>query len=469
MKPICIFSIACLLMFGLNSCQKYLDINQNPNAAQEAPIAGLLANVTYTSAYNTYYISHDATSYYVQYLASPNPGSDVDTYQPIDPSTAWSQLYNTLTDLYDMRKLAVSRGLHAYMGVADILTAYNLSLGTDIWGDMPYSQAFQGVVNLTPHFDDQQGLYDTCLALIDRGIQYLQQPDATGELDAASDFIHHGNAQAWIKTAYALKARMLNLVSKTSAYNPSAVLGALAQAYDTSADDAQITEFAVRNPWAQVALNNAGLLLDGWLSSYFIDALDGKTYGVFDPRLPLITDTTVYGDYRGTPNGAGRQSSGTGHQECYLIEGKFYSADNGPLEMITYAECKFIEAEAAFRSGDVNRAYQAYLTGIRVNMEKMQVPDTGMQRYLSDPRVAVGTSNLTLSLIMKEKYVACFLNPVTWDDMRRMDYAYQNFQLPVNAALSTFIRRVDYPSVETTRNGENVPAVQLSDHLWWDK
>ncbi|MCL6524064.1 MAG: SusD/RagB family nutrient-binding outer membrane lipoprotein [Thermoflavifilum sp.] len=469
MRQIKFLLIIISASLSLSSCQKYLDINQNPNAANEPPIAGLLANVTYTSAYNTFNISHDITSYYVQYLASPNPGSDVDTYQPIDPSGDWNALYNTLTDIYDMRKLANEKQLVAYEGVADILMAYNLSLGTNIWGDMPYSEAFQGVVNLTPHFDPQQSLYDTCLALLNRGIQALQQPDAAGQLDAASDFIHKGSAQAWIKTAYALKARLLTLVSKTNAYDPSAVLAALSQAYDTSEDDAQLTEFAVRNPWAQVAINNAGLLLDGWLSAYLINALNGTTYGVFDPRLPLITDTTKYGDYRGTPNGAGRQSSGTEHAECYLDAGKYYSSDHSPLEMITFAECKFTEAEAHFRMGDKVQAYQAYLQGIQAQMRKMGVPDTAIQRYLQEPAVAVGASNLTLALIMKEKYVACFLNPVTWDDMRRFDYAYKDFLLPVGAALSTFIRRVSYPSSETTRNGQNVPQVQLTDHLWWDK
>ena len=65
------------------------------------------------------------------------------------------------------------------------------------------------------------------LNLLDAGIAALQQPDADGELDASSDFIHAGDAGAWIKTAHALKARMLNQISKTSDYNPDAVLNEL--------------------------------------------------------------------------------------------------------------------------------------------------------------------------------------------------------------------------------------------------
>lgn len=470
MKKNLVIPILLLLFLSIvtGSCKKYLDINKNPNAADAPPIAGLLANTTNLTGYNVYYLSN-YTSYYVQYLASPGVGSSTDTYQQVDPSTAWGSIYNVLTDLYDMRNLADEKGLSAYAGVADILTAINLSMGTNVWGDMPYSEAFVGVSNLAPKFDDQKALYDTCLNLLDEGIATMQDPSSAGQLDAASDFIHGGDNIAWVKTAYAMKARMLNEVSKTSQYDPNAVLSSLANAYTSNGDDAEVTQFLIRNPWAQAAVNNAGLNLDAWLSSYFVDAANGNTYGVFDPRLPQITDTTLFHDYRGTPNGAGYQGTrNTDHAQCYLDVDKWYSSTNSPLQIITYPECLFIKAEASLRNNDMTTAYDAYLAGISAGMNKLNVPADSITNYLSKPEVAVGAVNLTLSLIMKEKYVACFLMPVTWDDMRRFDYAYKDFSLPVNVSLSTFIRRMDYPSSESTRNGANVPNVSRTDHLWWD-
>ncbi|HEY6083334.1 MAG TPA: SusD/RagB family nutrient-binding outer membrane lipoprotein, partial [Chitinophagaceae bacterium] len=242
-----------LSILFLGGCQKYLDVNQNPNAALEPPIAGLLANTTNLTANNVFSISN-WTSYYVQYLASPSVASASDVYEQVDPSGTWGNMYNVLTDLHDMRKFAAAKGLNAYIGVSDILTACNLSMAINIWGNIPYSQAFQGVSNLTPKFDDQQALYDTCLTLLNAGITAMQQPDAAGELDAPSDFIHGGSAAAWIKTAYALEARLLNQVSKTNQYDPAKVLAALGNAYTTNNDDAQVTQFAVRNPWASVAI-----------------------------------------------------------------------------------------------------------------------------------------------------------------------------------------------------------------------
>jgi len=291
-------------------------------------------------------------------------------------------------------------------------------------------------------------------------------------LDASSDFVHGGNVNAWLRTAHMIKARLLQQVTKTGGYSADAVLAELAEAYASNSDDAQITAYVQdvnSNPWGSVAIANAGLNLDGWLSSHFVDALNAQTFGIFDPRLPLITQKTKFDDYRGTPNGAGRVGTGTEHEECYLDVDKWYSTQTSPLQIATYAEAKFIEAEAQFRKGSKPEAYAAYLDGMKAQMAKMGVPDTAVTRYTTAPSVAVGSANLTLDLIMKEKYVATFLSPVTWDDMRRMDYAYTDFNMPVGAVLPTFIRRVNYPPNELSRNGKNVPTVALTDHLWWDQ
>jgi hypothetical protein len=109
------------------------------------------------------------------------------------------------------------------------------------------------------------------------------------------------------------------------------------------------------------------------------------------------------------------------------------------------------------------------MEGIKADMQKLGTPDTAITRYTTDPAVAVGASAISLSLIMKEKYIACFLMPVTWDDMRRFNYQYTNFNLPFDANLTEFIRRVDYPTSEISRNGQNVPAVSLTDRMWWDQ
>jgi len=457
-----------MLALAFGSCSKYLDINESPNGAVEPPISGLLAHSTYATAYTTFDVSN-ITSYYAQYLASSGPGSDLDTYNDIDASSTWSYIYDAMTDMNRMRGIAISKNLAAYVAVADILTAYNLSITTNLWGDIPYSEAFQGVTNFLPKYDDQKTIYDSCLLLLNRSITTLGDPSLDGQIPASADFIHGGNIAAWVKTAYLIKARLLNEISKQPEYDPAAVLAALANSYTSNDDDAQVTQFDGNGPWVQVAYNNSVLLLDGWLSAYFVNATNETIYGNYDPRLPAITDPTESGDYQGTVNGAGRTGSGTSHGECYLMLDKWYSIPGSPLQIATYVEAKFMESEAQFRSGNKTEAYAAYLDGITANMKKLNLADSSITRYTTLPSVAVGAANLTLALIMKEKYIGCFLMPVTWDDMRRIDYAYPDFTLPVDSHLPSFIRRVNYPAVEISTNGANVPNVELTDHLWWDK
>lgn len=466
MKYITILFSVCLL-FGFSSCKKFLDVNENPNSPTVAPLKGLLGGTTYTTGLNVYRAGYN-TSYYTQYLSSSNPSSSFDIYEYVDASTLWSNLYDNMTDLQDMMVFAEELGASDYIGVAKIMTALHLSMINDIWGDAPFSKAFS-LTTPTPEYDNAVDIFQTAITLLDEGILGLETATSAVSLDEELDLIHGGDKQAWIRTGYAIKARMLNNLSKTAQYNPASVLSALEKAYTSSNQDAELNTFDIRNPWGNVAQSNADLILDGWLSSHFIDAMNGETFGVFDPRLPLITDTTKFGDYRGTRNGSGRVGNGTSQEESVLTTDGFYSSPNSPLFIANYFEMKFIEAEVALPT-DPERAYDAYLEGIRAHMNKLGVPAAERDAYLEDPAVAVGSGALTLQRIMDEKYKAMFLHPSTWTDARRFDYQYTDFQMPVGAVLPTFIRRIDYPSVEKTRNAVNVPEISgLDQKLWWDQ
>jgi hypothetical protein len=155
-----------------------------------------------------------------------------------------------------------------------------------------------------------------------------------------------------------------------------------------------------------------------------------------------------------------------------LTTNTFYAQTTAPILIATYAEQKFIEAEAAFRDGQTARAYQAYLDGIEAHMDKMGVEESAKNDYMTSPAVAVGEAGLTIDLIFKEKYTAMYLHPEAWVDARRYDYQYQGMEVPVNLnpdLNGQFIRRLVYPNSETQRNSANVPEVTLSDRIFWDQ
>lgn len=461
--------LTALLLTGAGGCKNYFELDSNPNLIASPPLNSLLSTTTQKTALSSQRVAN-ITSYFVQYLANPGAGGSTDTYQITDYTGTWDYIYFALADLYDMKKMATEQGASEYVGVANVMIAYHLNLIADTFGAGPYSNAFDGST-LTPKYDSEEQMYTTALALLNESLTELAKTDSKVKLLAANDLIHKGSTAAWIKTAQALRARMLNKISKKSNYSPAAVLDAVSKSYTSNADDAQMASFLLRNPWAQVARNNASLVLDGWLSNQLVNHLNGTTYGLFDPRIERITDKTVNNTYVGTRNGQGNVGgNNTVKDEVYISLNSPLSGDNSPLLIATFAEMKFVEAEAAFRSGDRARAYAAYLAGIRANMDKLGVAAAARDAYIASPIVSVGATTLTLDLIFKEKYVATYLNPEAWNDARRYDYKYKGFTLPLNAALPTFIRRAAYPNGETTKNGANVPDdVPLSTPLWWDK
>lgn len=469
-KKINIIPIVALLLLAGTGCKKdYLDINQtNPNQTTKPPLNGLLAAVTYQTGLNVYRTGY-FTSNYVQYLSSSNESSGSDIYDELDRSSLWYNVYHAIEDARNMQEKAAEQNAIHHIGVAQVTEAMNMSLIIDVFGDVPYSEAWNPE-NYFPAYDNAENVFNASLALLDDAIENFNNADVGVELDATNDVVHGGDAEAWKKTAFALKARLLNRLSKTSSYDPAAILSAVDSAYSSNGDDAQVTQFVARSVWNQIAYNNTVLLLDGWLSTQFVEALDGTTFGVEDPRLPLIATLTQFGDYRGTENGAGRIGTGTDDEESYLSVDGFYSKAGAPLLLVTYSELKFIEAEAALAAGDEDRAYAAYIDGISANMDKVGVSASAKAAYLAQPSVKASAATLTKALIFKEKYVAMFLHPEAWTDARRFDYGYEDFTLPQNAVLDTYIRRQAYPNTETSRNAANVPDVaSLADKLWWDQ
>lgn len=461
-------SIVLSSMFLFVSCDDYMDINDDPNNPTEAPISALMVNSTFETAQNAYRMGSISNNY-VQYLASPNPGSSSDIMDPANYSGTWSALYRVMTDLSDMISQAQETGANHYEGIGQILTALNLGMTIDAWGDVPYSEGldFQTV---TPSYDDDAALYQEVLNLLDKGIANL---NASTEVSVGNDdFIYRGNSEKWVKFGNLLKARYLNHYSKTESYDPSAILIALDKGFEGNDDDAQLAYFEEqRNPWGNVAINNQNLFLGGWISEQFIESLDGTTYVVVDPRLPYMVGATDAGEYIGVENGAGRGNASERGSRSVLIPGQFYTSVQSPVLIATFFEQKFIEAEAAFGI-DKTRSYQAYLEGIRAHMRKIGVLPAEIEMYVNSSEVSMGEVAFTKADIFKEKWIAMFLHPETWVDARRNDYQYADFTLPQNLNPNLngqFIRRLAYPDSEVSRNGNNVPDVSLLDRIFWDE
>lgn len=489
------YNILCVAMtLFFSGCDDFLGDNIDPNKSsldQLSP-AELLPTSIYFTSQAHYSIAFGICQYSQQIASYFNPGND--TQEEIQLSGGWSTIYlGSFADLRSLSMLAERDNSIYYSGIAKILQATNLGLATDQWGDIPSSEATMGEVDFTPSYDSQESIYDQINTLLDDAITLLSGQDASGLTVGEDDLIYGGDINKWVRAAYALKARYaIHLTKIDQSQAVADALENIANAFQSNADDYQLM-YNTRNfnPWhSGVALANNTGNLSVLLSDQLVSLMDGTSFPfntiTIDPRLELISsineDTETV--YTGAVNGTGGSAAdGTSATADFGVE-DFYSSQTAPIVMFSYAELKFIEAEALFLQnggtttsvGTTAAAYNAYLEGIAANMDKLGVAPVDRDAYLTDASVAVGEGNLTLALIMREKYIATFLNPESFVDLRRYDFdpdVFAGLELPAdhNEDLNgEWVRRAQYPASEQTRNGEEVEKVmqEINVGVWWD-
>ena len=473
--PLALFSGLLLL---ITSCDDYLggDTNVDPNRPAEITLEAYLPNIVDAAAESHYEIAYDANQV-AQHIANYF-GAGADIHEEFRIGEGWTQIYlRSLSNARELERQATEQSSPHYAGVARVYQALLLGLATDAWENVPYTEAFEGIENLTPAYDQQQAIYETTIPnLLDQAVTDLQAASSVSS-PGADDLVYGGDLEQWIKTANVLRARFaIHLVNKGPAQAAQQALAALnGLSYTSNDDDLQLTyDDRNLNPWhsrVALAINTGNFTVAP--AAQIVNMMNGELYGVVDPRLPIMfalgVDET---EYEGMVNGS------TEGNTVDLTDATWYGSAAAPLMMVTYAEAKFIEAEARLlANGSTAEAYQAYLDGIAAHMNKLGVVDSLREAYLSSSSVGVGADNLTLELILKEKYIALFLNPEAWVDLRRYQYSddlYRGFSLPenVNPQLNgEFIERATYPFDELSRNSAAVQAnnKELSAEMWRDQ
>lgn len=445
-----IATLAFLMLFSV-SCKKgyFTDIDTNLDNPEKVTPKVLLPSAEASIAYSLGGDGSRFTSIFTQQIT----GGSRQFYAynryimtEEDFNNFWDNMYaGGMMDLSDIIKQsdAKSGQYTIYGGVARILMAYSLGNMTDMFGDIPYAEAFKGSSNLKPAYESQEQIYIDIQNLLSAAIDSINNDDGN-DLDApgVNDFIFKGNTGNWVKLANGLKARYALHLTKRDPGAAQKALDALsAGALTSNSNDAAFTFGAANaNPWYQYINERDDILYDG----YLIQSMQNKN----DPRYGVYIDTAdVYW--------------GTG----YL--GAYYAADNSPVDFFTYAEQKFIEAEANARLNDLVGAQAALTEAIAANMSKLGVDAADAATYQSSLPAFPGTKDSAIAYIMNEKYYAMYLSPEAWVDYRRTG---QPELTPNDGVLSQIPRRFIYPTSERlyNPNGVNQNTNLLNPGLWWD-
>ncbi|WP_400194019.1 SusD/RagB family nutrient-binding outer membrane lipoprotein [Hymenobacter sp. B81] len=520
-----LLALGLLLSGGvLSSCEKFLDVNTDPNNPITATPNFLLPGAI-SQAIQQQMFTSLVTPYITQNLVRRPPQASSDQFYLTNGNSTNTFNYFYFYSAGNARtaiESAQREGSPYYVGASKIVLAMGLAHATDMLGDVPYSEAFLGAGNYTPKYDPQQQIYQTVNQLLDEGIVELSKP-ASANLrplyvtapSISGDILYRGNTEKWIRLANSLKARQLNHLTKKATYNPQDVLALVDKGFKETADDAQL-QFEVAaapltgttNIFGTTRANFASAAFTATFSTNLIKYLNGNapnaTYpGVVDPRFPIMATANSTGGDPGVGGGT-PVSAATGNATDFYSS--WYARDLGYFEVITFHELKFIEAEAAFRAGNRTRALAAYRDGIRAHMRKIGVGGSNavpavtfpvittaqIDAYLASSAVAQNEGELDLKRIMEQKYIAMFLNPESWSDLRRFDFdptIYVNLRYPTNAnpALrdkpdykDRWPRRMAPGLTEVQYNPQNVNAViaatgaissddYLGKPMWWDQ
>jgi len=388
------------------------------------------------------------------------------------------------------------------LAAARIWRVFCFSKITDLYGDVPYSQAGLGYDSslYKPAYDPQQSIYMNMLSELDGAAQSF---DAAKTTFGSADLIYGGNTAQWKKFAYSLMLRLAMRLTKVDAasaqtWATKAINGGVITA---DADVAKIPYLSSgqvinQNPMAYNLWNSDYIAQNGSTNTEggkYQDVWINYLKSTNDPRLPIIS--IVYNN--GVPDTTVANQKGMPSNINNVRPANFvtYSEPNprtvlllgSPQLIFTPAESYFLMTEAALRgwySGGVPATL--YTNGVQAALRQWSIiagsagtiSASAMNAYVSANTLVTGTLDQQLSQVYTQFWVSIFPDGTeAFSSWRRTGYpALVPNNYPGNATGGQIPRRMLYPTSEQNLNGTAYNAAiarqgadDLMTRVWWDK
>ena len=411
---------------AITACSDLTSINQNPNGPVDVPPPSILPNVIQTvvggvNGVNSLNIRGGGL--WVQYY-SEIQYRDEDKYLVRSGTSGGWGFYNGA--LEDIRRMIIKGEANKtpnWSAVGRIMKSYVFSVMTDAMGNLPYSQALKGDTVLNPAYDTQQAIYNGMLAdLAQANTDIDLAPGAVGFSDG--DLMYGGNMAKWKRFANSLRLRLAIHLSKADPTKAASEAAAAVAAgvFTSNTDNAQLMYLGTspnRNP----IYNDAQGRDDYGMSKTFVDSLTSFA----DPRLPVFAQINPANTgYQGLPNGL-NDGEGTPIVNISRFGAFWRSTAAAPMELLTYSEVLFLEAEAAERGwipGGSAAAATYYTNAITASLQQYGVAAADIATYLGQAKVGYDAGGTTLAAhmnqIMYQKWVSLFMQGMeAWTEVRR--------------------------------------------------
>ena len=507
------FSLLCMI----NCTDDFEQINTNPNYPESAEPSLLLPGIMREMAYNWGDQGWEEGFTVTQYAARLLFTSG-DTYNWSPTGNPYDNAYASLRDVENIiRETKENEEQQNYYGVALIIKSWIYSYLTDAYGDVPYTEATQGIGgdNITPAFTPQSVIYDGILTDLKSANSIL-----TGAENITGDILYGGDVLKWRKFANSLRLRLAMRISDVDNSRAVSEMSEIVGSSTTypifeSNADAALLQWNSDNPQPKYD-TRSGSFDEVRLST----TLETRLKDLGDRRLIVFAQPTtdsgkgIYSDnladYVGMPNGLddeaalGYSPSGDADKSgsnfisrlgillaCRACNVEQASPTASQTIIMSYSELQFILAEAKERNFiAVGDATEYYENGIRASfayyVERIiaggwneiaaDLQAFDVDAYIAQADVALsGTAEERLGKIAMQKWISLFYTGFeAWSDWRRTGMpevipgpdAVNGGKVPV---------RFQYPnSVKSTNSANYQEAVSrmgaddLNTRLWWD-
>ena len=438
--------LAAVLSLSLASCEDVMDdINNKPdNPANEMinPALqltdGIMSTGYSTVSGNLAWVASSLTEQLVGVGLNQFYNLEIrNVSQTASSSTLdneWNSTYYNINNL----KLAVAKSeeggnYEQYVdvrGMSKVLLALNFGVLTDLFGDIPCSEATE---NTQPKVDKQQDVYTTIFSYLDGAIADLESAKADGVAFAGSqDILYNGDLDKWIAFAYALKARYnlhLMAVDQNAAAN---ALAAAQKAKELGFDGAEITGFTSYassncNPWAAFWGDRNYNAASKTVADLMNDRNDPRIDVYATPwayqGVVLATGVAVPGNLEDA-----RTVYGTAEGEGFALPAwlnvySFAEGEAASIHLMSKAELYFILAELEARNGaDYSEDFAVAVEASFADYGNFGVAVNGTAAdYVAS--LSSRLSENALKEIMIQKYLSqCRDEQIeTYNDFRRME------------------------------------------------
>lgn len=528
-KYISLFLLSSFLI--VTSCdERFEELNTDPNRPGPGIFDPNLLLPTATYQHGALLTGYSGPilfqSMWIQAMASTSTGgaiyySNADKYV-ISSSTPnyiegnWNNGFSLSSRLNQMQILAEQRGLTNLSAIGDIMKVSALSIVSDTYGDIPYSEAIRAQEGISqPTYDSQAELYNQMLTDLETALNSISPSGGA----VRNDVMYGGDIEKWRRFGY---STMLKLGLRLTNVNPSAaqswVQKAIAGGVFTSPDDDALIPSDEANGYSNQsanALNVPDDIYEVRWSKVMIDYLQATN----DPRLRIVAevppaglaanrDGLVVGNNDpavqiGLPNGFDLRggefdisthpdfpgATGTGADEAiigaYSRPTAIYRDRNGPVFIITYAEVQLLLADAAVRGFAPGSAADYYSNGVTAAFASMgkfrggTVSAADAQAYISANPLNLSSTDASLKMINEQIWAttSLFVNFLeAWNNWKRTGYPELTpVNFPGNFSSGQIPRRQPYPAGESATNDESLRAAisrmggdNWITRTWWD-